>query len=160
MSDVVIPARSQCFINAGSKDFGLVSQDNLLTPYQEQMVKQDILLGSGVVVRNIENRIPVLIMNNSESPIKLYSGTSIGQLSTVTVEDDKEEMLRPKSSEKREPANVDLSDSCLTNQQREKVSTVLRSTVLSRCFREGRDRGRKKQIGYSSGLTQGAHLSH
>ncbi|KAK3738177.1 hypothetical protein QZH41_007177 [Actinostola sp. cb2023] len=125
VSDTVIPARSQCFIRATSKDFGTMPQDTMFVPYQDKMAKQNVLLGAGVVVRSIKNEIPILVMNNSASPIKLYNGRSIGHLSTVTVQDEEEETKRPKVTERREPANVDLSDSCLTAKQKEAVTRVL-----------------------------------
>ena len=125
LADKIIPARSQCFIKAGSKDFGLEPQDTLFTPYQEKMTRQNVLLGAGVVVRDTKNEIPILVMNNSEDPIKLYSGTSIGQLSTVSVKEEKETILTPSKIEKKAPANVNLSDSCLSNQQRVIVENLL-----------------------------------
>ncbi|KAK3699102.1 hypothetical protein QZH41_008905, partial [Actinostola sp. cb2023] len=125
VSDTVIPARSQCFITAASKDFGTMPQETIFVPYQDKMAKQNVLLGAGVVVRSIKNEIPILVMNNSASPIKLYNGTSIGHLSTVTVQDEEEETKRPKVTERRVPANVDLSDSCLTAKQKEAVKRVL-----------------------------------
>ncbi|KXJ07775.1 Retrovirus-related Pol polyprotein from transposon 17.6 [Exaiptasia diaphana] len=125
VSDTVIPPRSQCFVNAASKDFGALPQDTLFTPYQEKMARQDVLLGSGVVVRDSGNRIPVLVMNNSESPAKLYGGTSIGQLCTVLVEEKDENTWAPKPPLGRGPVNVDLHDSCLSLQEREKVQGLL-----------------------------------
>ncbi|KAK3726345.1 hypothetical protein QZH41_001516 [Actinostola sp. cb2023] len=101
------------------------TEDTIFVPYQDKMAKQNVLLGAGVVVRSIKNEIPILVMNNSASPIKLYNGTSIGHLSTVTVQDEEEETKRPKVTERREPANVDLSDSCLTAKQKEAVTRVL-----------------------------------
>ena len=126
LADKIIPARSQCFIVAGSKDFGLEPQDTLFTPYQEKMTRKNVLLGAGVVVRDIKNEIPILVMNNSEAPIKLYSGTSVGQLSTVMVEEDKETILKPNKSEETTPVNVNLSHTCLSNQQKLIVENILR----------------------------------
>ncbi|KAK3746994.1 hypothetical protein QZH41_011945 [Actinostola sp. cb2023] len=86
VSDTVIPARSQCFITAASKDFGTMPQDTMFVPYQDKMAKQNVLLGAGVVVRSIKNEIPILVMNNSASPIKLYN--EVGKTDRINFEID------------------------------------------------------------------------
>ena len=53
------------------------------------MAQQDILLGSAVVKHDLKNEVPVVAMNNSDAPIKLYKGTTIGQLTAVQVESER-----------------------------------------------------------------------
>ena len=69
-------------------------------------------------------------MNNSDAPIKLYKGTTIGQLTAVQVESEREVTTRQAPVRtgplKVDPVAVDLSNSCLTSQQKGQVTNLLR----------------------------------
>ena len=58
--DQLIPARSQCFVQAAAVDFGSLNRDTFFSPYQEKMAQQDILLGSAVVKHDLKNEVPVV----------------------------------------------------------------------------------------------------
>ena len=88
ISDHIIPPRSQCFVHAGSADYGPDNQDALFSPFMVKMARLGILVGAGVVAAGPQNRIPVTVMNNSELPVKLFAGTRIGALSPVRVEEE------------------------------------------------------------------------
>ena len=82
ISDHVIPPCSQCFVHAGSADYGPDNQDALFSPFMDEMARLGILVGAGVVIAGPQNQIPVTVMNNSELPVKLFAGTRIGVLSS------------------------------------------------------------------------------
>ena len=88
ISDHFIPPRSQCFVHAGSADYGPDNQDALFSPFMDKMARLGILMGAGLVAAGPQNRIPVIVMNNSELPVKLFVGTRIGALSPGRVEEE------------------------------------------------------------------------
>mgnify|MGYP001798655850 CR=1 FL=1 len=48
-----------------------------------------------MVVRDKQIEISIVVMNNSDTPVKLYSGTKNSKLSAVLVKEDNETILRP-----------------------------------------------------------------
>ncbi|CAB3979471.1 Hypothetical predicted protein [Paramuricea clavata] len=94
------------------------------------MAQQDILLGSAVVRHDLIYEVPVVAMNNSDAPIKLYKGTTIGQLTAVQVESEREVTTRQAPVRTGpvnvDPVAVDLNNSCLTSQQKCQVINLLR----------------------------------
>ena len=88
ISDHIIPPRSQCFVHAGSTEYGPGTQAALFSPLTDKMARLDILVGAGVVRAGPQNRIPVTVMNNCEHPVKLFAGKRIGALSPMKIEDE------------------------------------------------------------------------
>ena len=132
ISDHVIPPRSQCFVHAGSADYGPDNQDALFSPFMDKMARLGILVGVGVVAAGPQNRIPVTVTNNSELPVKLFAGTRIGALSPVRVEEEHPDVnsvtVNPPPTPKvrrQGPAAVNL-DSCeVTASEKQELKQLL-----------------------------------
>ena len=132
ISDHIIPPRSQCFVHAGSTDYGPGTQDALFSPLTDKMARLDILVGAGVVTAGPQNRIPVTVMNNSEHPVKLFAGTRIGALSPIKVEEEHPDVNTvtanpppPPTVPKQGPAAVNL-DSCeVTASEKQELKQLL-----------------------------------
>ena len=132
ISDHIIPPRSQCFVHAGSTDYGPGTQDALFSPLTDKMARLDILVGAGVVTAGPQNQIPVTVMNNSEHPVKLFAGTRIGALSPIKVEEEHPDVNTvtanpppPPTVPKQGPAAVNL-DSCeVTASEKQELKQLL-----------------------------------
>lgn len=118
ISDHIIPPRSQCFVHAGSADYGPGNQDALFSPFTDNMAQLDILVGVGVVAAGPQNQIPLTVMNNREHPVKLFAGTRIGALSPIKVEEEQPDVNAvtanpppPPTVPKQGPVAVNLDSS-------------------------------------------------
>ena len=126
ISDHVISLRSQCFVHAGSADYGPDNQDSLFSPFMDKMARLGIVVGARVVAAGPQNRIPVTVMNNSELPVKLFAGTRIGALSPVRVEEEQPDVnsatANPPPTPKgprQGPAAVNLDSSEVTASEKQ-----------------------------------------
>ena len=132
ISDHIIPPCSQCFVHAGSADYGPDNQDALFSPFTDNMAQLDILVGVGVVAAGPQNQIPVTVMNNSEHPVKLFAGTRIGALSPIKVEGEQPDVNAvtanpppPLTVPKQGPVAVNL-DSCeVTASEKQELKQLL-----------------------------------
>ena len=86
-ADHVIPARSQCFVTTTAKSSYWDKNDSLFTSFNDKMAHLNVLLGAGVASPTQLDTVPIIIMNNSEHPVKLDAGTRIGELSPFKAED-------------------------------------------------------------------------
>ena len=88
----------------------------------DKMAHLNVLLGASVVTMGPQNRIPVTVMSNSEVPVKLFSGTRIGELSPVKVEEESPEVNTipggPPTTPQKGPAAVDLNSCEVTASER------------------------------------------
>ena len=132
ISDHVIPPRSQCFVHAGTSDYGPCDKDALFSPFMDNMAQLNVLLGASVVAAGPQNRIPVTVMNNSEVPVKLFAGTRIGELSPVKVEEESPEINTisaspppPPTTPKKGSAAVDLDFCEVTDSEKQELKLLL-----------------------------------
>ena len=132
ISDHVIPPRSQCFVHAGTTDYGPCDQDALFSPFMDKMAHLNVLMGASVVAAGPQNRIPVTVMNNSDLAVKLFAGTRIGEISPVRVEEQSPDVSTisatsppPPTPPKKGPVAVNL-DSCeVTASEKQELKTLL-----------------------------------
>lgn len=130
ISDHIIPPRSQCFVLAGTTDYGPCHQDALFSPFVDKMARLDVRLGADVVAAGPQNRIPVTAMNTSELPVKLFAGTRLGEISPVKVEDETPDINTftanpPPAAPKQGPVAVNI-DSCeVTASEKEELKLLL-----------------------------------
>ena len=132
ISDHVILPRSQCFVQAGTFDYAQCDKDALFSPFMDKMARLNVLLGASVVTMGPQNQIPVTVMNNSEVPVKLFTGTGIGELSPVKVEKQSPEVNTipegpppPPTTPKKGPAAVDLNSCEVTASERQELKLLL-----------------------------------
>ena len=132
ISNHTIPPRSQCFVFAGTSDYGPFDQDALFSPFDDKLARLDVLLGAGVISAGSQNRIPITVRNNSEHPVELYAGTRVGKISPVNVQEsqcnvnnvsDLPYQLPP--SPKREPAAVNLDECDVTLTEKHQLKLLL-----------------------------------
>lgn len=132
ISDHVIPPRSQCFVHAGTIDYGPCDKDALFSPFMDKMAQLNVLFGASVVAAGPQNRIPVSVMNNSDLPVKLFAGTRIGEISPVRVEEQGPDVSTisatpqpPPTAPTKAPVAVDL-DSCeVTASEKQELKSLL-----------------------------------
>ena len=132
ISDHIIPPRSQCFVHAGTTDYGTCDQDALFSPFIDKMAHLNVLLGASVVAAGPQNRIPVTVMNNSDLPVKLFAGTRIKEISLVRVEEQGPDASTISSNSppppilpKKGPVGVNL-DSCeVRASEKQELKTLL-----------------------------------
>ena len=132
ISNHTIPPRSQCFVLAGTSDYGPCDQDALFSPFNDKLARLDVLLGAGVISAGSQNRIPVSVLNNSEHPVELYAGSRVGEISPVNVQESKCNVnnvsdlpYQPPASPKREPAAVNLDECDVTVTEKHQLKLLL-----------------------------------
>jgi hypothetical protein len=134
ISNHTIPPRSQCFVLAGTSDTGPYDHDVLFSPFNDKLARLDVLLGTGVISASAQNRIPVTVLNNGDSPVQLYAGTRVGEISPIKVQESDcnvnsvshpPSQVDPSSPCRREPAAVNLDECDITLSEKHKLKLLL-----------------------------------
>ena len=119
---------------AGTSDTGPYDHDVLFSPFNDKLARLDVLLGTGVISASAQNRIPVTVLNNSDSPVQLYAGTRVGEISPIKVQEldcnvnsvlHPPSQVDPSSPSRREPAAVNLDECDITLSEKHKLKLLL-----------------------------------
>ena len=132
ISNHTIPPRSQCFVLAGTSDADPYDHDVLFSAFNYKLAHLDVLHGAGVISASAQNRTPVTVLNNSDSPVQLYAGTRVGEISPIKVQESDynvNSVSHPPShvpsSPKRKPAAVNLDECDITLWEKHKLKLLL-----------------------------------
>ena len=118
--DCVLEPHSERVVEVSAVDFGAEERDVVFEPDSASSQRLGITVPSTVVRSSPENRMPLLISNRGNQPVKLYGNMLLGEVAAVQVTENGQNLKACRPG----PARVDLTKAEITESEKMKVEKL------------------------------------